>query len=145
MLKYLASDLAQKIDSRVVDNLRNFLFGAPGSGGFDLAAPNIQRGCDHGLADHNSMRVSYGLPAVGSIADITGDIALQHALEQAYGSVDNIDLWVGGLAEDHVRGASVLAPCFKRSSPISSNGFGTATAFCTRTFFPVKAWLFSIP
>ncbi len=31
----------------------------------------------------------------------------KHALEALYGSVDNIDLWVGGLAENHVPGSSV--------------------------------------
>jgi hypothetical protein len=28
-------------------------------------------------------------------------------LEALYGSVDNVDVWVGGLAEDHVRGSSM--------------------------------------
>ena len=33
------------------------------------------------------------------------------ALEDTYGSVDNIDVWVGGLAEDKVRG-SMLGELF---------------------------------
>ena len=41
ILKSLASDNAQEIDTRVVDDVRNFLFGAPGQGGFDLASINI--------------------------------------------------------------------------------------------------------
>jgi hypothetical protein len=32
---------------------------------------------------------------------------VQAALQAAYGSVDDIDLWTGGLAEDHVSGALV--------------------------------------
>lgn len=44
ILKYLASDRSQEIDTTVVDDVRNFLFGPPGAGGFDLAALNIQRG-----------------------------------------------------------------------------------------------------
>ncbi|MGB8854465.1 MAG: peroxidase family protein [Pirellulales bacterium] len=109
IVKYLASSQAQEIDTRVVDDVRNFLFGAPGQGGFDLAALNIQRGRDHGLADYNTVRVAYGLPRVTSFAQITPDTAVQQALQQAYGSVDRIDLWVGGLAEKHLPGSSLGA------------------------------------
>ncbi len=114
ILKYLASDPSQEIDNQVVDELRNFLFGEPGAGGFDLASLNIQRGRDHGLASYNATRVAYGLSPVTSFAEITSDPALQEALAEAYqGDVNNIDLWVGGLAEDHLRGASV-GPLFQR-------------------------------
>ena len=113
ILKALASDVAERIDTKVIDDVRNFLFGAPGQGGFDLVSLNIQRGRDHGLADYNATRVAYGLRPVQSFADITKDVAVQNALREAYGNVNNIDLWVGGLAEDHVRGASV-GPTFQR-------------------------------
>lgn len=107
LLKYSASDRTQEIDTKVVDDLRNFLFGQPGQGGFDLAALNIQRGRDHGLADYNTVRVAYGLPRLTSFAQITPDTAVQAALQNAYGTVDKIDLWVGGLAEKHLPGSSV--------------------------------------
>ena len=107
ILKYAASTHAERLDNQVVDSLRNFLFGQPGQGGLDLAALNIQRGRDHGLADYNTTRVAYGLPRVTSFAQITSDAALQAKLKGLYGSVDNIDLWVGVTAEDHLRGASV--------------------------------------
>jgi len=113
ILKYLASDRAQELDTHVVDEVRNFLFGAPGQGGLDLASLNIQRGRDHGLADYNTTRVAYELPAVTSFAQISSNPETQAALKQAYGNVNNIDLWVGGLAEDHVRGGSV-GPLFSR-------------------------------
>ena len=38
---------------------------------------------------------------------------MQQELKQLYGNVNNIDLWVGGLAEDHVAGSS-LGPTFAR-------------------------------
>jgi len=107
LLKYLASDRAQEIDTQVVDDVRNFLFGAPGQGGFDLAALNIQRGRDHGLADYNTIRIAYGLPKITSFAQITPDVTIQAALRQAYGTVDKLDLWVAGLAEKHLAGSSL--------------------------------------
>jgi hypothetical protein len=106
-LKAAASGNAQEVDIRLVDEVRNFLFGAPGQGGLDLASLNIQRGRDHGLADYNQTRVSVGLPRVTSFAQITSDTTVQEQLKQAYGSVDEIDLWVGALAEDHQPGSSV--------------------------------------
>ncbi|MCX8528243.1 MAG: hypothetical protein ORN20_08920, partial [Candidatus Nanopelagicales bacterium] len=44
---------------------------------------------------------------VTSFAQITSDTTVQEQLKQAYGSVDEIDLWVGALAEDHQPGSSV--------------------------------------
>ncbi len=107
LLKYLASDPSNEVDTKVVDSVRNFLFGAPGAGGFDLASLNVQRGRDHGLADYNATRAAYGLPKVTTFAQVTSDVALQAKLKQLYGTVNNIDLWVGVLAEDHAPGGSV--------------------------------------
>ncbi|SMP71721.1 Ca-dependent carbohydrate-binding module xylan-binding [Neorhodopirellula lusitana] len=106
-LKFLSSIQAQEIDTRIISSLRNFLFGEPGSGGFDLASLNIARGRDHGLADYNTTREAYGLERVASFDQITSDVDLQQKLESLYGSVDDIDLWVGGLSEDHAAGSSV--------------------------------------
>lgn len=107
VLKYLASDLSSEVDTKVVSGLRNFLFGPPGAGGLDLASLNIQRGRDHGLADYNTVRAAYGLGRVTSFSQITRDPDLQAKLRDLYGSVNNIDLWVGALAENHVSGGSV--------------------------------------
>lgn len=71
ILRGLATQRHQALDEMIVDDLRNFLFGAPGDGGLDLASLNIQRGRDHGLPDYNSMRVAMGLPAVLSFGDIS--------------------------------------------------------------------------
>ena len=99
--------LANEVDNQVVDDVRNFLFGAPGSGGFDLVSLNIQRGRDHGLADYNQVRADFGLERVESFSEISSDPEVAAKLEQLYGDVDNIDVWVGGLAEDHVEGSSL--------------------------------------
>lgn len=107
LLRGLAAQVCQDLDVYVVDDVRNFLFGAPGSGGFDLASLNIQRGRDHGLPGYNAARVDMGLPAVADFSEITSDRQIQSRLAEVYDSVDDIDLWVGGLAEDDVQGAMV--------------------------------------
>jgi hypothetical protein len=106
ILKYLASNASSEVDNSIVPDLRDFLFGQPGAGGFDLASLNIQRGRDHGLPDYNTVRAAYGLPRVTSFSQISSDPTVQAELKQLYGNVNNIDLWVGALAEDHVRGSS---------------------------------------
>ena len=107
LVKYMVSDPSADLDTKIVDSVRNFLFGPPGAGGFDLASLNIARGRDHGLADYNTVREAYGLPRVTSFSEITRNEELAGKLEELYGSVDNIDLWVGALAEDHRRGEGV--------------------------------------
>jgi peroxidase len=113
ILKYGASTQSEELDNQIVDSLRNFLFGQPGQGGFDLASLNIQRGRDHGLADYNTARAAYGLPRVTGFSQITSDPAVQAQLKSLYGTVNNIDLWVGALAESHVPGGSV-GPLIRR-------------------------------
>ncbi|TWU07704.1 peroxidase family protein [Stieleria varia] len=107
ILKGVSTQVSQEVDTQLVDDVRNFLFGPPGSGGFDLASLNIQRGRDHGLPDYNTVRESLGMDRARSFADITSDTELQAQLASVYDSVDDIDLWVGALSEDHVEGASV--------------------------------------
>ncbi len=107
LLKGVTSQTANEVDTQIVDGVRNFLFGPPGAGGFDLAALNIQRGRDHGIADYNQTRVDLGLAPVTDFNGITSDVTVQNKLKDLYGSVDNIDLWVGGLAEDHVNGSTL--------------------------------------
>ena len=107
VLRGLAVRRAQEVDTRVVDDVRNFLFGPPGAGGFDLAALNIQRGRDHGLPSYNQARADLGLPRAESFADLTSNELSQQELSRVYGAVDKVDLWVGALVEDHVPGAMV--------------------------------------
>jgi hypothetical protein len=106
-LRGMAFQRAQELDTQVVDAVRNFLFGAPGAGGFDLASLNIQRGRDHGLPGYNQVRADFGLPRVTSFAQISSNPAVQAKLDSVYNSVDDVDLWVGGLAENKVPGALV--------------------------------------
>src|SRR5205823_2454062 len=69
---------------------------------------DIQRGRDVGLPTYNAARVAYGLPAVTSFSQITSDPAAQAQLKALYGNdVNKVELFVGGLAEDHAKGSSV--------------------------------------
>jgi len=111
LLRGLAHQLHQRVDGQLVDAVRNFLFGAPGAGGFDLAALNIQRGRDHGLPDYNAARIAYGLAPAQGWSDISSDPDAQARLAAAYAHIDDVDLWVGGLAEDAFPG-SHLGPLF---------------------------------
>jgi len=107
----------EEIDHLMVNELRNLLFGPPGSPGLDLAALDIQRGRDHGIPDYNTVRAAYGLAQVTSYSEITSDVAMQTALTDLYGpdtniaNVNNIDLWVGGLLEERADG-SMLGELF---------------------------------
>jgi hypothetical protein len=109
VLQGLASQVGQETDLLLVDGVRNNLFGPPGAGGLDLAALDIQRGRDHGLPDYNTLRHAYGLPRVTSFAEISSDPTVQAKLERLFGTVDNIDPFVGALADDHLPGSSVGA------------------------------------
>ena len=108
ILRGLASQICQEVDPLVVDDVRNFLFGDPGDGGFDLPALNIQRGRDHGLPGYNDAREAFGLERVTSFAEISQDAEVQDRLAAAYDDIDEIDVWVGGLAEDPWHKAQVF-------------------------------------
>ncbi|MFK7955595.1 MAG: peroxidase family protein [Lysobacterales bacterium] len=121
ILRGLAVQVCQDFDVYIVDEVRNFLFGLPGSGGFDLASLNIQRGRDHGLPDYNTLRLAMGLTPALTMEDISSDPEVVERLSRAYESPDHIDPWVGGLAEDALEGAlvgelvgAVLADQFER-------------------------------
>lgn len=111
ILRGVADMVTEELDAQIVDGLRNFLFGPPGAGGLDLASLNIQRGRDHGLPTYNEYRAALTGDAAADFSDITSDPLLQARLQAAYGSVDTVDLWVGGLAEDHLDGA-IVGPVF---------------------------------
>jgi peroxidase len=108
ILRGIASSLSEKVDVKIIDDIRNLLFSFAGTNvARDLFAINIQRGRLNGISDYNTVREAFGLDRVTSFADITSDVELQNQLEELYITVDNIDLYVALLAEDHVPGAAV--------------------------------------
>lgn len=112
-LKYLASDNAQEVDEKMVDGLRNDLF--PNSpvlnhlevGASDLYADDVQRGRDEGDPTYNEARIAVGEQPVTSFAQITSNVQLQQQLRQLYGNVNDVELFVGLMAEDHLPGSSL--------------------------------------
>jgi heme peroxidase len=109
-LRHLASDASQAMDSRIVDDLRNFLFDPPVAN--DLAAINIERGRDLGLPTLNEERQALGLTPYSDFSQITTDQDTVAALREAFGSVDKVDLWTGGLSEAHADGV-MIGPTFQ--------------------------------
>lgn len=89
----------QRFDAKVKDDVRNSLFGPGTPGGRDLAAININRGRERGVADFNTIRQDFGLEPYTSFDQISDNPETVAALENLYDSVDDIDAWVGLLAE----------------------------------------------
>jgi len=110
LLRNLGTDFAQATDVYAVGVLRNLLF-APLVGGevdeIDLIAIDIQRERDAGLGTLNQTRQAIGLQPYNTFADLTPDPVLQKNLQGVYGTVDKVDLFMGGLAENHAQGAVV--------------------------------------
>ncbi|MGB5770620.1 MAG: peroxidase family protein [Crocosphaera sp.] len=107
-LSGLAAQQAQEIDELVVDDVRNFLFGNPGEGGFDLTAINIQRGREEGVGSLNFVRAELGLDPYESFDELTGgNTELADKFASVYDSIEDVDLWVGGYGEADVPGSEV--------------------------------------
>ena len=109
-IKGASSHDQYETDTKINDVLRNFLFGSPNDPvrfGIDLGSLNIQRGRDHGLPDYNTARRFYTGTAASSFSDISPVDSTARALRKLYGDVNNVDLWIGILAEKHLPNKSV--------------------------------------
>lgn len=113
ILRGMTAQNCQELDAQVVDEVRNFLFGPPGAGGFDLAALNIQRGRDHGIPGYNQTRQALGLRPARLMSDLNPDRDLVVKLQSVYSHPDEVDLWVGGLCEPDLPD-SMVGPTFQR-------------------------------
>ena len=108
LVRGLAAYKAQEIDHKLVEDVRSLLF--PGPDGIqvrDLSVLNNLRNLDHGLGTLNEVREALGYKAYKSFYDLTGDRGLAKALKKHYDSVDDIDLWIGGLLEQKVHGSQL--------------------------------------
>lgn len=103
-----ANTVAQEVDAKVVDALRNQLFdNVPEEEGFDLVALNLQRGRDYALPTLNQARLIFGLPKLNSFEALTSDPETASNLATAYNdNIDEVELFLGLIAEDHLPGSS---------------------------------------
>ena len=116
LLRGLVVEQAKERDSdqALAEVITERLFQQANNVSLDLGALNIQRGRDHGLPSYNRFREYCGLTVASDFRDLHRDISKRDArrkLEQIYGDVDDIDLFVGGLLEDLLPG-SRLGPTF---------------------------------
>ncbi|KAM6976380.1 eosinophil peroxidase [Tautogolabrus adspersus] len=111
-------------DHMMVDALRERLFQFVMHLALDLGSLNMERGRDHGLPGYNAWRRFCGLSAPtnrAQLAQVMNNSVLANRMLQLYGTPENIDVWLGGVAEPFVRGGRVgplfsclIAEQFKR-------------------------------
>lgn len=81
----------------------------------DLAAINIQRGREHGISGYNEYRSKCNMTVAKTFDDLKKEISdadVRAKLKKLYGHPSNIDLFVGGILEDQVKGAKI-GPLFR--------------------------------
>ena len=81
--------------------------------GEDLLALNIQRARDHGIPAYNAYRKACGLRSLTSWSQRPTELEEEvwTKMQEVYDNVEDIDLYVGGIAETSVRGG-VVGPTF---------------------------------
>ncbi|XP_067289715.1 eosinophil peroxidase-like [Pseudorasbora parva] len=97
-------------DHMMVDALRERLFAFTSHIALDLAALNMQRGRDHAIPGYNEWRRFCGLSApqnVQELAVVMNNTELARRLIELYGTPENIDIWLGGVAEPFAPGGRV--------------------------------------
>ncbi|XP_038123611.1 eosinophil peroxidase isoform X1 [Cyprinodon tularosa] len=97
-------------DHMMVDALRERLFQFVMHLALDLGSLNMQRSRDHGLPGYNAWRKFCGLSQPrnqAQLAQVLGNAELARKLLQLYGTPENIDVWLGGVAEPFVPGGRV--------------------------------------
>ena len=98
------------VDTNFADDIRNNLFKSFGSSeGGDLFAINIQRGREHGIGSYLEVRRWCRNNGYGD--EVNFRQGMQDLLEEEYAHVEDIDLYVGGLAEAPMDGG-VVGPTF---------------------------------
>ncbi|XP_044015108.1 dual oxidase isoform X1 [Aphidius gifuensis] len=101
----MSSQIAEKEDTLLNNDIRNNLFGPMEFSRRDLGALNIMRGRDNGLADYNTVRQHFKLSKKLTWNDINPNLfnknpkLLQQLMEMYANNINNIDVYVGGMLE----------------------------------------------
>ena len=108
ILRGLITRQARFVDEFLNNILTNQLFAMNSSApGLDLASLNIQRGRDHGLPPYLTWK-RWALEQCGIESNFRNELTKIHLL-QTYGTLETVDLFVGGLAEEPLEGGLVGA------------------------------------
>ncbi|KAK6624368.1 hypothetical protein RUM44_011227 [Polyplax serrata] len=115
IVRGLITTPVETLDQFITGEITNHLFEdrrIPFSG-IDLAALNIQRGRDHALRGYNDYRAVCNLKRATTFEDLAREIPHEVIvrLKAIYASVDDIDLFPGGMSERPVQGG-IVGPTF---------------------------------
>uniref|UniRef100_A0A8C8C430 NAD(P)H oxidase (H2O2-forming) n=2 Tax=Oncorhynchus tshawytscha TaxID=74940 RepID=A0A8C8C430_ONCTS len=101
----MASQIAEREDNMVVEDLRDYMYGPLRFSRSDLVALTVQRGRDFGLPSYNQVREGLGLAPVGRWGDINPQLNITNPqlfrdLSDLYdGDISKLELFPGGLLE----------------------------------------------
>uniref|UniRef100_A0A9J2PI79 Heme peroxidase n=1 Tax=Ascaris lumbricoides TaxID=6252 RepID=A0A9J2PI79_ASCLU len=151
ILRFLLNEPIRKPGLHMTSQLKNEFLRGSGKYGLDLAAIIIQMGRDHGIPGYTAFRSSCGLRRPSNFSDL-GDIVLNSfdvsRLSQLYADIDDVDLFVLGLAEKPQRGA-LVGPTFaciigkqfqktRRGDRFWYENFFTPSAFTTEQLNEIR-------
>ncbi|XP_060522685.1 uncharacterized protein LOC132699805 [Cylas formicarius] len=119
----LIDDIARGMVSTPMENLDQFITGevtnhlfentkVPFSG-VDLIALNVQRARDHGIPSYNNYRALCNLKRATTFEDLSREVPEEviERLKAIYSTVDDIDLFPGGMSERPLQGG-LVGPTF---------------------------------
>ncbi|KAL6261733.1 hypothetical protein P5V15_006822 [Pogonomyrmex californicus] len=115
MIRGLVTTPMETLDQFITGEVTNHLFeqrGIPHSG-VDLIALNIHRARDHGLPSYNHYRALCNLKKATTFEDLSREMAPEviARMKRIYASVDDIDLFPGGMSERPLQGG-LVGPTF---------------------------------
>ncbi|XP_042857144.1 peroxidase-like [Penaeus japonicus] len=104
---------AAGVDPFFTPQVSSKLFGGSSPFGLDLVALDLQRGRDHGIASYTTIRSICGYAPISGFDDLKEimDEGVVENLKNIYSHVDDIDLFIGGLAE-HAIPDGIVGPTF---------------------------------
>lgn len=123
MRENMIDEIARGLVSTPMENLDQFITGEVTNhlfedrkipfSGIDLIALNVQRARDHGVPSYNNYRALCNLKRATSFEDLAREIPPEiiSRLKRLYPTVDDIDLFPGGMSERPLQGG-LIGPTF---------------------------------
>ncbi|XP_045114200.1 chorion peroxidase-like [Portunus trituberculatus] len=109
LLKGSVSQNVLKVDPLFTEEVTGKLFRGDKQFGMDLVALNLQRGRDHGIGSYLRLREACGLAPVRTFSDLIPHLlpGAEEQLRKVYRTVEDIDLFAGGVSEKPIEGGQV--------------------------------------